>query len=1201
MSGLEVRIALQGALTPTTAVAASAAALSRTRESSTRRPDCIALTLNLLPLPSQDVVEARLLSFPREEEAVLRRWKDTDAFKEQLRRTKGKPEFVFYDGPPFATGLPHYGHLLAGTIKDVVTRYASQTGHHVPRRFGWDTHGLPVEFEIDKKLGIKSRSDVEVMGIDKYNEECRSIVMRYAKEWETTVLRAGRWIDFDNDYKTMYPEFMESIWWVFKTLWDKGLVYKGTRVMPFSAACSTPLSNFEAGQNYKDVSDPAVMVTFPVVDDADGASLIAWTTTPWTLPSNLCLCVNAEFVYVRGKSPVTGSVYIAAEARLAGIPGALPKKGKKGKPEEPGWEILGTCKGSDLVGLRYVPCFDYFKNHPDAEARFWRVVSDGYVTADAGTGIVHCAPAFGEDDHRVCLAKGVVEKGGDMPCPVDDDGRFLSPVDDHVGLFVKDADKALIADLKARSRLFDASVLVHSYPYCWRSETPLIYKAVPSWYVSVERIRDRIVEHLDETHWVPDYVKDKRFRNWLEAAHDWSVSRSRFWGTPLPVWTSDDGEEVVVVGSVAELEELTGETNLGDDLHRHFVDRLTIPSKQGKGMLRRVPEVFDCWFESGSMPYAQCHYPFENKDRFENNFPADFIAEGLDQTRGWFYTLMVLSTALFDKPAFKNLVCNGLVLAGDGKKMSKRLKNYPDPMAVIEKHGADALRLYLINSPVVRAEPLRFREEGVFDTVKEVLLPWYNAYRFFVQNALRLSDATGAPFDSKNYDVASAINPTDRWLLAATRGLVRRVRKEMDAYRLYTVVPALVTYIEQLTNVYVRFNRRRLKGGKGNDDAGVGLACLHSSLDTLCRLMAPFTPFFCDMVWQNLRKLDLSLPGSVHHVDLPSADAATETAADRRIGASMSAMMNVIEQVRLLRDKHRRPVKTPVARLVVVHPDPDFLEDVSGELSDYVLGECNAQRLETCADVRAWCDEQAVPDWGLLGKRLGKDMGKVKKALAELTGDDLAALARDGSLTVAGHVVSSAEVQLKRTFRAGENGNTMDASGDGELLVVVDLAVDRSMLLAGLGREVAGRFQQLRKRAGLRPGDSVTYRLAPRDDASAALWMEVKAIAASAIADTLGAVPGLVSDAPSWAVVLASDVDAPPASAGELSLAINVSLAVPCVRVRPGMSENVGLWLASQSLSGIAARGEQGVTFRVRLDGTDISLTRGEDFWLPGE
>ena len=623
--------------------------------------------------------------------------------------------------------------------------------HLVPRV------GLSVasQYEIDKKLNIKSTDDVEAMGIRAYNAECRGIVTRYCAQWEDIVTRLGRWIDFKNDYKTMEPWYMESVWWVFKSVFEKNLVYRGFKIMPYSTACNTPLSNFEAGQNYKDdTRDPAVIVSLPIVgvEGQEDTSFVAWTTTPWTLPSNLALCVNPGFKYVKVVDKVRGQKFILMESCLNSLY-KKPKKGKKNQVE-PDYEVVQSFTGAELVGWHYKPLFPYFADHPGA----FRVLSDDYVTDSAGTGVVHQAPAFGEDDYRVCMAHGVVVKGGELPCPVDANGRFTAAVTDFAGRYVKAADDDICAMLKANGRLIQKASIVHSYPFCWRSDTPLIYRAVPSWFVNVTEIKEDLLRNNDQTYWVPAFVKEKRFHNWLRDARDWAISRTRYWGTPIPLWVSDDGEEVVCVGSIDELAELSGERPT--DLHRENIDHITIPSRQGKGVLKRVPEVFDCWFESGSMPYAQVHYPFENKEKFDAHFPADFIAEGLDQTRGWFYTLMVLSTALKNKPAFKNLIVNGLVLAQDGKKMSKRLKNYPPPSNVINAYGADALRLYLINSPVVRAEPLRFKESGVHDVIKDVFLPWYNAFRFFKMSV----DRSGGFVPDASLVYASD-NEMDQWLM----------------------------------------------------------------------------------------------------------------------------------------------------------------------------------------------------------------------------------------------------------------------------------------------------------------------------------------------------------------------------------------------------------------------------------------------------
>lgn len=1015
---------------------------------------------------------------------MLKFWREIDAFKTSVKLSEGRKPFTFYDGPPFCTGLPHYGHLLAGTIKDIVTRFAHNTGHYVERRAGWDCHGLPVEHEIDKALGIRGHDDVMELGIDKYNDECRAIVMRYSSEWRHTVERLGRWIDFDNDYKTMNTPFMESEWWAFKNLYEKGLVYRGLRVMPFSTGLGTPLSNFEASQNYKEVADPTVVVAFPLKKDPN-VSLLAWTTTPWTLPSNCALCVNPEFEYIMIKDGETGQTFILLESCLT----ILYKNPKKAK-----YEVLEKIKAADLVGLEYEPVFDFYVDELKQTA--WRVVADPYVTDSDGTGIVHNAPAFGEDDYRVCMKYGIISAGGFVPMPVKDNGEFDGTVGPFAGMYVKDADKVIAKDIKSRGRLVRLGNEKHQYPFCWRSNTPLLYRAVPSWFIKVEHVADKLLSNNEKTRWVPDFVKEKRFANWLANARDWNISRNRYWGTPIPLWVSDDFEEMVCVGSVAELEQLTGVTGV-DDIHRDKIDHLTIPSKKGKGELKRIDEVFDCWFESGSMPYAQKHYPFENKELFEQTFPADFISEGIDQTRGWFYTLLVLSTLLFDQPAWKNLIASGLVLAADGKKMSKSLKNYPDPNLVLDKYGSDALRLYLINSPVVRAETLKFKEDGVKEIISRVLLPWYNAFRFFDTQVLVFKKDNNQDylFDP----TIKSTNTMDRWMLASVQSLIEFVRTEMEAYRLYTVVPRLLKMIDQLTNWYVRFNRKRLKGENGKEDAVMALNTLFEVLLTMCRLMAPFTPFVTENMYQQLKSY---LPQgffegdsrSLHFVLFPEV---RQEYFDPIIERAMARMQSVIELGRVARERKTLSLKQPLSELVVIHPSAEYLEDVRG-LSKYIVEELNVWNLITTSDEDAYgIKYRAEADFKKLGTKLRQDMPKVKKALPDLTSDTIKQAAQSGSnLVVGGITLEADDINIVRYFDSlslKESSNQYEEATDKDVVILLDVAVNDDLLQAGMAREFVNRVQRLRKKANLIAVDDVVYRHKITEDPQNALAEMLKA------------------------------------------------------------------------------------------------------------
>ncbi|KOH00775.1 isoleucine--tRNA ligase ILS1 [Saccharomyces eubayanus] len=1002
-------------------------------------------------------------SFPKEEEKVLALWDEIDAFHTSLELTKDKPEFSFFDGPPFATGTPHYGHILASTIKDIVPRYATMTGHHVERRFGWDTHGVPIEHIIDKKLGIKGKDDVFKYGLENYNNECRSIVMTYASDWRKTIGRLGRWIDFDNDYKTMYPSFMESTWWAFKQLHEKGQVYRGFKVMPYSTGLTTPLSNFEAQQNYKDVNDPAVTIGFNVVGQ-EKTQLVAWTTTPWTLPSNLSLCVNVDFEYVKIYDETRDCYFILMEPLIK----TLYKKPKNEK-----YKIVEKIKGSDLVGLKYEPLFPYFAE--EFAERAFKVIADDYVSNDSGTGIVHNAPAFGEEDYSACLKNGIISEDSKLPNPIDDLGRFTEEVTDFAGIYVKDADKLVIKYLTASGNLLMATQVRHSYPFCWRSDTPLLYRSVPAWFVRVKNIVPKMLESVMESHWVPNTIKEKRFANWIANARDWNISRNRYWGTPIPLWVSDDFEEIVCVGSIKELEELTGISDI-TDLHRDVIDKMTIPSKQGKGDLKRVEEVFDCWFESGSMPYASQHYPFENVEKFEQRVPANFISEGLDQTRGWFYTLSVLGTHLFGTVPYKNVIVSGIVLASDGRKMSKSLKNYPDPLIVLDKYGADALRLYLINSPVLKAESLKFKEEGVKEVVSKVLLPWWNSFKFLDGQISLLKKTSDIDF---KYDPSvKSDNVMDRWILASMQSLVQFIHQEMGQYKLYTVVPKLLNFIDELTNWYIRFNRRRLKGENGVDDCLKALNSLFDALFTFVRAMAPFTPFLSDSIYLKLKEYIpesvLSKYGkdgrSVHFLSYPEV---RKEYFDEAIETAVSRMQSVIDLGRNIREKKTISLKTPLKTLVILHSDESYLKDVEA-LKNYIIEELNVRDVVITSDEAKYGVEyKAVADWPILGKKLKKDAKKVKDALPSVTSDEVREYLETGKLEVAGIKLVKGDLNAIRGLPESAVQSGQETRTDQEVLIILDTKIYSELKTEGLARELVNRIQKLRKKCGLEATDDV--------------------------------------------------------------------------------------------------------------------------------
>jgi isoleucyl-tRNA synthetase len=973
-------------------------------------------------------------TFPHREERILAFWERENIFLKTLEATKKGSLFSFYDGPPFATGLPHYGHILAGTIKDVVPRFWTMKGYHVPRRFGWDCHGLPVENEIEKAQDLSGAPEIEKFGVAKFNEECRSIVLRYTQEWEQTVKRMGRWVDFRQTYKTMDKSFMESVWWVFSELYKKGLVYEGYKVMPFSARLGTPLSNFEANLNYRDVDDPSLTILFPLEDEPDVA-LVAWTTTPWTLPSNLAVAVHPDLTYV--KILAGGQQYILAEARV--------------KANFKEYEVLETFQGKTLKDKRYKPIFPYFADRQDDQS--FRVLTDEFVSIEDGTGIVHMAPAFGEADFFVCQKSGI-----EPVCPVDQNGKFTAEVPDYQGLFVKDADKEIIRRLKAEKRVLHHTQVRHRYPFCWRSDTPLIYKAVQTWFVAVEKIKDKLLDVNGLIHWVPEHIKEGRFGKWLENARDWAISRNRYWGTPIPLWRSEDGE-IQVISSVKELEEKTGREIL--DLHRHFIDDLTFV-ENGK-TFRRIPEVFDCWFESGSMPYAQNHFPFEHKEETLKAFPADFIGEGLDQTRGWFYTLHVLSVALFDKPAFKNVIVNGIILAEDGAKMSKRLKNYPEPGLMLEKFGADAVRLYLMNSPAVMADDLRFSAKGVELVLRQALIPLWNCYVFLATYAKIYEWKPSGHFPVPKADI-------DRWILSVLQKLVHEVTEAMTAYELQAAVQPLVGFIDHLTDWYIRRNRGRFWADTASRDRDEAFETLYTVLHTLVRVTAPFVPFLSDAIYTQLRQKDD--PISVHLCEFPTYQSKLR---DPDLEKEMQSVQTVVGLGHSLRKEHKLKVRQPLAKADVICGAEDKLESLKRH-QNLIAEELNVKEVAFHTEEAAFVTLQAKPNFRVLGKKVGKLMNAVQKAVEKLPAKDQHRLLNglDVSIQVEGEtiVLTPEDVAVERKVK--EN---VIAGTEHDITVALETELTEDLIIEGIARELVNKINTMRREMNFAVTDRVHVKL----------------------------------------------------------------------------------------------------------------------------
>ena len=987
-------------------------------------------------------------SFPELEQEVLKYWEEHETFKKSVAQREDAEEYVFYDGPPFANGLPHYGHLLTGYVKDIVPRFRTMMGYKVDRRFGWDTHGLPAELEAEKQLGIKNRAEIDDMGLAEFNAYCKKSVLKYTQEWKDYVTRQGRWVDFDNGYKTLDIGYMESVLWAFKTLYDKGLIYKGFRVLPYSWAEHTPLSNQEThlDDSYKMRQDPALTVAMPLCIPADhplsgtpfdGAAALIWTTTPWTLPSNLAIAVHPNETYLvvevageKAPAQFAGCRVVLAEARLSAYSRELGKKPK----------VMARVTGSELAGLSYTPVFNYFADN----ANSFQILLADYVTMDSGTGVVHQAPAFGEDDMNTCNKYDIP-----LVIPVDMDGKFISEVPEYEGLLVFDANPRIIKDIKGLGRVFRQETIDHSYPHSWRSGEPLIYMALPSWFVAVTKFRDRMVElNHDDITWIPSHIRDGQFGKWLSNARDWNISRNRYWGAPIPVWESDDPNypRTDVYGSLDELERDFGvrPTNL----HRPDIDQLVRPNPDdptGKSMMRRVPEVLDCWFESGSMPYAQVHYPFENKEWFESHYPGDFIVEYIGQTRGWFYTLHVLATALFDKPSYKAVVAHGIVLGNDGLKMSKSKGNYPNVNEVFDRDGSDAMRWFLMSSPILRGGNLVVTEQGIRDGVRQALLPLWNTYSFFQMYA---SEEATFRTDSANV--------LDRYILAKLAETRDVLTEQMMTTDIANACETLRLFIDALTNWYVRRSRARFwEGEESSQDAKDAFDTLYTVLEVTCRLAAPLLPFASEVIWRGLTGGE-----SVHLTDWPESDLLPH---DAELVAAMDRVRVVCSTISSIRKAHKLRVRLPLLSATVAAPHVDAL----APFTDIIAEEMNLREVKLTDDVASYGEFQLQVNAKVAAPRL---RGDVQKAIKAAKAGDYEVHA-DGTATVGGIELKDTEYTQRLV---AQNPDSTAALPDGKGLVILDMTLNDDLESEGWAKDRIREIQDARRAAGLEVSDRIS-------------------------------------------------------------------------------------------------------------------------------
>jgi len=987
--------------------------------------------------------KGRNYSIKENEEEIVKFWIDQQIFQKSIDQNKGNKPFIFYDGPPFATGTPHYGHILAGSIKDVIGRYQTLKGNYVPRRAGWDTHGLPIEFEIEKKLGIKTKDQVKAFGIGNYNEECRKIVMTYSGEWETTMDRLGRWIDFKNDYKTMDVEFMSKVWNVFARIYEKGLIYEGVKIMPYSIGCTTPLSNFEATSNYQMVSDRTIIVKFKVKNQTNPVNpvnsntyILSWTTTPWTLPAHYALCVNKNLTYCLIK--YENEFYYICKSRIEFLKEKLKAD----------LELVSELSGVDLVGLEYEPLYNFHNQS------IYKVIEDDYVTDDSGTGVVHIAPAFGEDDYRVSLKYNLITKElGSLYCHIDD-GGIGQNCDEFTGMDIKKITNSVLKNLQTDQKAFVVFDYNHSYPFCWRSDTPLIYKAVKCWFLNVESIKERMIELNRTIKWVPENVGSGRFNSWLENTRDWCISRNRYWGTPIPVWKSDDGD-IIVIKSKEHLEELVGFPV--NDLHRHHIDQLVI-NRNGKDY-RREETVLDCWFESGSVPFASPTV----------GYPADFIAEGLDQTRGWFYTLLVISTVLEDKAPFKNVIVNGLVLASDGKKMSKRLKNYPDPLEIVNTYGADALRYYLIMSGASMASELRFKENEVKEVLQTVIIPLTNSLAFYEEYYTLFRKS------SQFVEVESTL-PFDKWILKKTYDFVTQVSQSLDDYKINPISDMLIKYIDNLNNNYIRLNRDILKGKDEDDKDGMkclsALSTLRKVLSILSVYLSPILPFFCEKMHLALK--NNSIVDSVHlslisDVLIEQYNRTNDDDIDM-----ISNMLNVINMIHLIRTENNLQLKKPLKNIQIYGDDNSL--NILKKVEMYILTEGNILEVEYKKWEATTYEYKYEINMKAAGKQLRDKRSNFEKFMTTVEQSELAHVYFGSRLYWVENIIVNDFITVYQIIPDGETSTCsykVKEDNVNKLKIKLNIDMDANTMELYIAKNIATTFQRLRKIGGFHVYDKL--------------------------------------------------------------------------------------------------------------------------------